>query len=74
MTTPDGNPSTPVTAVPKVFGAVDVATQAAAGEATVIGTDQDRSVSGRPDAASGMSSLTGGVAMAPGDTPPFRRD
>ncbi|MGB9302883.1 MAG: hypothetical protein WCB92_04135 [Mycobacterium sp.] len=65
MTTSDGSPSQRVTATPNAFGA-DAAVQAAAGEATVIGTNQDLSRTGAADAASGQAVLRGNIANAPG--------
>ncbi len=54
-------------------GAQDAATQARAGEARVIGSDQDRSASGAPDAASGLDTLKGNIANEPGPGPLFTR-
>lgn len=54
--------------------AQDAATQANAGEARVIGADQDRSVTGVGDAASGLDTLKQGYANPPGTGPQFTRD
>ncbi|WP_142281136.1 hypothetical protein [Mycobacterium palustre] len=57
----------------KPTGAQDAATQARAGEARVIGSDQDRSATGAADAASGLDTLKGNVASPPGSGPEFTR-
>jgi hypothetical protein len=55
--------------------AADAARQAAAGEARVIGVNQDRATSaGVADAASGQATQRAGIAMPPGDGPQFTRD
>ena len=70
--TPDG--SVPVTATQLGFEAGDAATQAAAGEARVIGANQDVSQSGAGDAARSQATLWGGIANRPAATPVFTRD
>ncbi len=68
---PDG--SVPVTAVRVPLGR-DVRVQAAAGEATVIGADGDRSQLGAGDAGSGLSSQRSGQAMTPAADTVFTRE
>lgn len=74
MSTPYGQPSVPVSARQvgsEPFG--DAAVQAAAGEAELIGTNQDKSVSGSADAASGQATVRGGIANQPAAAPVFTR-
>lgn len=54
-------------------GARDAATQAGSGEARVIGTNQDQSATGAPDAASGLDTLKGNIANTPAAGPQFTR-
>jgi hypothetical protein len=54
--------------------AADAATQAAAGEARVISTNQDTSATGQPDADSGQAVQRAGIAMPPADSPQLTRD
>ncbi|MGV0081731.1 hypothetical protein ACRUZW_26005 [Mycobacterium colombiense] len=54
--------------------AQDAATQARAGEAKVIGNDQDRSATGAADAASGEDMLKANVANTPAAGPQFTTD
>jgi len=70
--TPDG--TVPVSARQLEFPAGDAAVQAAAGEATVIGTNQDLSTIGAADAASGLATQKSNIAMTPATTPQFTRD
>lgn len=62
-----------VTAVPVELGR-DVAVQAAAGEATVSGVDQDASQSGAGDAAAGLITQKSNIAMQPAPSAQFTRD
>ena len=73
MSTPDGSPSRPVTAG-QAGQLSDAAVQAAAGEATVIGTNQDVSTLGAGDAASGQAAQRGGAAMQPAASQQFTRE
>jgi hypothetical protein len=82
MTTPDGRPSTPVTARHLGVEAGDAAVQArpqgggmftAAGEAQVVNTNQDRGLA-PGDAASGLATLRGNVANASADSAQFTRE
>ena len=50
------------------------AVQAAAGEATLIGTNQDQSLLGVGDAASGLATQTSGIAIQPAGSPQFTRE
>jgi hypothetical protein len=54
--------------------AADAATQAAAGEARVISTNQDTSATGQPDAASGQTTQRAGIANSFAAGPQFTRD
>lgn len=83
MTTPDGTPSERVTARRIGFEPGDAAVQArpvgggqftAGGEARLSGTNQDVSRSGAADAASGLRSQKGNVAMEPAPSPQFTRE
>lgn len=67
MTTPNGTPSQ-AKQLPNRPPSSDASVQAAAlkSEARVRGTDQDQTTSGAPDAASGESTLKGGIANAQG--------
>jgi hypothetical protein len=69
MTTPNGNPSEPIAPSRKGIGAADAATQAAAGEATLIGVNQDVSTSGAADAASSLATQRSNIANQPATSP-----
>jgi hypothetical protein len=67
-------PVTDINASRFATGAADTARQAAAGEARVIGVDQDKpSAAGAADAASAYRTQRAGIANPPADTPPFTR-
>jgi len=74
MSSPTGQPSQPVTARRLGFEAGDAAVQAAAGEATVVNTNQDVSTIGAGDAASGLATQKGNIAMQPAGSPQFTKD
>ena len=78
MTTPNGTPTGANPARPKGFSSPDASTQAnptggglftGGSEAKVIGTDQDKSMSGAADATSGLAKQRANVANTPGTQP-----
>jgi hypothetical protein len=62
MTTPNGLPTQAKPLQYRDFRPGDAAVQAAAGEATVRGTNQDVTPSAQADVTSGLSALKGGIA------------
>ena len=74
MTTPDGTPSEPIAPTRKDSGAGDAAALAAAGEARVIGTDQDVAGSGAADVRQALSAMKGGLSNKQDDSFSFIRE
>jgi hypothetical protein len=75
MTTPNGNPTGASPARPRGYSADDANTQAnpqgggmftGGGEATVIGSNQDKSATGAADASSALTTAKSNIANTPG--------